>query len=178
MYRPTKVKTYDPSNPEYSLIDLMVSESFESVSPEIFMWSLNTTATTQKMDPLGKLYGETASSSKAVYTGPFQIYAKVDFNPIIKEITRLGTETKEEIEIFSNIASIMQQSKVLPKSGDILRVSYILNPMQTDSKRVTFYSISNVVPADLYNNKYVNLQISAEQTNLSDIPNEIKNYIY
>ena len=99
MYRPQKVKTYDPTNPEYGLVDMMVSEAFEAVSPEIYYWSLDTVTTKTSMDALDKVYGEKSSTSKITYKEPKLVHARIDFNPILKELSKLGTVTKEEVEI-------------------------------------------------------------------------------
>lgn len=180
MYRPQKVKTYDPTNPEYGLVDMMVSEAFEAVSPEIYYWSLDTVTTKTSMDALDKVYGEKSSTSKITYKEPKLVHARIDFNPILKELSKLGTTTKEEVEIFVNIASVMEElDNNAPKSGDILRVSYINHdPYSADNKSVTFYTVSQVTPVDLYNNRYTNLQISAEQTTMNEVPDKIKKFIY
>lgn len=184
MYKPPKdvaLKTYAPTNPEYGLVDLMVSEAFAAVSPEIYYWSFDAETTEQDMDEVDQMYGE-KSSGDAVrdFTGPYQIDARIDFNPILKEITRLGMEQKEDIDIFVNIATVYEQlKKRVPKSGDIMRVSYIgrdpNDAHPANSKPVTYYSVSVVTPYDLYNNRYTNLQIYAIQTPLNDIPDKIKN---
>lgn len=180
MYRPQKVKTYDPTNPEYGLIDMMTSEAFEAVSPEIYYWVMDTETTKASMDALDKVYGEKSSTTKITYKEPRLIHARIDFNPILKELSKLGTTTKEEVEIFVNIATVLEQlNDNTPKSGDILRVSYIgSNPYSADNKSVTFYTVSQVTPVDLYNNRYTNLQISAEQTTMNEVPDKIKKFTY
>jgi hypothetical protein len=61
----------------------------------------------------------------------------------------------------------------VPKAGDVIRVSWI----KTDStRRFVFYGISNVTPVDPYNARYTNWLIHCEQTNMNEIPNEIKNF--
>ena len=65
MYKPPKdvaLKTYAPTNPEYGLVDLMVSEAFAAVSPEIYYWSFDAETTEQDMDEVDQIYVEKSSS--------------------------------------------------------------------------------------------------------------------
>ena len=60
-----------------------------------------------------------------------------------------------------------------PKKGDVFRVTWIKS--QTE-RRYVFYNIGNVTPVDPFNFKHINWLIAAEQTDMSEIPDEIKNY--
>lgn len=171
--RTTKPKIYDARNPEYSLVDFMVSEQFSLHSPEIKYWSFlrdDETNSTPR-DELDKIYGE-LSSGKESYLGPYDVEGVLEINPIVKEFTRLGLQQIEEIEFIANIAAMdTHLNGRPPKPGDVFRITWIVT--ETD-RRFVFYKVANVKPIDPYNFKYVNWMLHCEQTTLHEVSDEIK----
>jgi len=173
MFRPKRIKVFEPTNPEYSLIDSMTSEVFENYSPEIAWWSLNRTETEANRDELSEVYGESKPSSK-MFDGPFPVAGAFEINPIIQELTRLGLEQIEEVDFYCNIAAMQEYTEGRdPKGGDVFRVTWL----ETNSeRRFVFYNVSNVTPVDIYNYRHINWLVNAEQTTLHDVPDEIKEF--
>jgi len=175
MFRSGKngIKVFDSQNPEYSLIDSMTSEIFENYSTEIAYWLFGRAETEANLDELDEVYGE-SSKNKRIYSGPFDVKGTLTINPIIQELTRLGLEQIEEIDFYCNIAAMDEYLEgEPPKAGDIFRVTWI---EKENTRRYVFYSVANVTPTDIYNSRYINYLISAEQTTLHNFPAEIKNY--
>jgi len=174
MWRPNgKINIFDPTNPEYTLVDAMTAEKFENYSWEIVYWSFNIETTAPTLDALDQTYGE-ASDVQNKYDGPFEAYGTIEVNPILQELTKLGHQQIEEINFYCNISAMDNylQGRI-PKQGDIIRVSWI----KTDStRRFVFYGIGNVTPVDPYNARYTNWLMHCEQTNMNEIPEEIKNF--
>ena len=175
MFRPHASKVFEPENPEYALIDAVVQESFEKASPEIMWWSLNRELTEPTRDELDQLYGEKSSGDKLVkYAGPFRVYGHLEPSPIIQELTRLGVEQIWQIDLFMNVAAMLEYTRGRPpKPGDVFRATHI-HP--GDQREYKFYMVGSVLEVDLFNFKYVNWQVNAEQTTLADVPDEIKLY--
>ena len=175
MYRPIAAKIYEPNNPEYSLVDAMTSELFELFSPEIKWWNLNITTTQSNLDSLDQLYGE-EGDNKLAFNGPFNVYGRVETNPILKELSRLGHLEIREIDFYVNIAAMNNYlENSIPREGDIFRLTYLGNDPKIDRK-FFFYVVNNIIEVDLYNCRYINYQIAAEQTTLNNVPDIIKNY--
>lgn len=171
MYRPTTAKIYEPQNPEYELASSYSEELFNIVSPNIVYWKLNKNLTEQTRDEVDKLYGE--NSQKAAFDNPVKIYAHVEMSPIINELARLGLESKDEIILLANIIDTNSRLSDIPKQGDILRINYI-TPGSPDYHK--FYVVNRVMPDTntMYNFSFINYLIYAENTALSDTPEEVK----
>jgi len=181
------VKIFEPQNPEYQLVDSLTAENFEAFSPKMLIWVLDLTQTEKNRDEIDRVYGENSSIDRTkgigrnVFDGPIEFFGHVEVNEIIQELLRAGLEQLEDVEIFVNISDFAKRLGGLsPKAGDIIRVSYILNPAVENKGIATFrhifYEIANITPVDLYNFRYVNFHIHAEQTNMSNVPDAIKFY--
>jgi hypothetical protein len=173
MFRPSDVKTFSPYNPEYLLASSMDAEMIEYSSPKILWWSFDKTETIADMDELDKIYGE-SHLGQDIFKAPKQVNAALEINPIMMELTRLGVEQIEEIILFANQDDFLLQNEENPKSGDILRVSYIVNE---DKYRNVFYVVGSVIPVDLFNLKYLNWRILGQQTNMSQASQAIRDYM-
>ena len=191
MYRPMKPKMHDPTNPEHSLVDAMTVEIHSLESPEIVYWSMKTAEEIDEenailnpdadpyLDELDEVYGEKSSDDgKLMFHEPVvDFYAKVDINPIIQELTRLGLAQIEEIDVYVNIAHAQEKLYGPPKGGDVLRITFMIRDYNGELKEhLVYFKVSSVDPVDLYNFQYINYQINCEQTNMMDVPDEIKNY--
>lgn len=176
MYPPRKtgIQVFEPTNPEYSLIDAMTTEVFENYSSEIKWWIFSRTETDENRDELDKAYGEASRGVAEVFSGPYDVSGTLEVNPILQELTRLGAEQIEEIDFYTNIAAMQVYLKgENPKQGDIFRVTWI----QTNTdRRFIFYRVANVTPVDIYNMRYTNWLINAEQELLSNVPENIRTY--
>ena len=174
MFRPKKIKVFDSQNPEYALVDAINSEIFENYSPEISYWSFNAAATEVNMDELDAIYGEVSRQNVKQYFGPYDPKGTLEINPIIQELTRLGLQQIEEVDLYCNIAAMHDYLDGKdPIAGDIFRITWL----ETDiERRYIFYSVANVTPVDIYNFRYTNWLINAEQTPLHNVPDEIKLY--
>ena len=84
--------------------------------------------------------------------------------------------TIKDVDLFCGIAAMYQYlSGKDPMPGDIFRFTRLgLDPKV--NREYDFYVVSHAWPVDLYNNRYTSWQIAAEQTNLNDVPDIIKNY--
>jgi len=175
IFRPKNLKVFEPDNPEYTLIDHMTEEVFENYSTEIAYWVLNVTETDSDRDELDEVYGEGGGADQLrAYYGPYEVFGTLTINPIIQELTRLGLEQIEEIDFYCNIAAMENYLEgYIPKAGDIFRTTWI---QTNNERRYIFYNIANVTPVDLYNFRYINYLINAEQTSLHEVPESIKNY--
>jgi len=175
MYRPIAAKIYEPDNTEHELVDAMTSELFEKFSHEIKWWNINRTASQANLDNLDQLYGE-EGDDKLIFTGPYNVYGRIEVNPILKELSRLGHLEIREIDFYVNIAAMYNYlEEYTPHEGDIFRITYLGLDPQIDRK-FFFYVVSNIIEVDMYNTRYVNYQIAAEQTILNNVPDIIKNY--
>ena len=177
MFRPQKVKTFDPLSPEYALVDSLTSEMIDAITPYVLWWSLLRNDTQQKRDELDTIYGEASSKDgKHVFvTTPTKVSLRLEINPVIKELTRLGIEQIHAIDIYCNIADFLNKNNIPPQPGDVFRISYI-NEQGQDIFRNIFYTASVIVPVDLFNLRYINWQIYAEQTPMDVVPDYIKNF--
>lgn len=172
MWRPKHLKVFEPHQPEYSLIDAMTQEVFENYSSEVYYWIFNRVATAEHQDELDVAYGEASRGTAEVYSGPFKVAAALQINPIIQELTKLGAQQIQEVDIYCNIAAMQDYLEgETPKIGDIMRVTWIESD---NSRRYVFYHIANVTPVDIYNYRYTNWWINAEQTLLSNVPDIIR----
>jgi len=175
MFRPKNVKVFEPINPEYSLADAITAEIVEGISPKILWWSFDKTATVASQDELDKILGEKGSGdAKYTYTGPKEVFCFFEFNPIIWELSRLGVEQIEEISIYTNVADFLNRNNAHPKPGDLFRISYVKD--ETTYRNI-FYTVSVVVPVDMFNFKHLNWRIYAEQQDLDAVAQYIKNYV-
>ena len=171
MFRPQNVKVFEPHNPELSLIDLMEEEVFEATSTEIYWFCMNKSETEDRMDVLDAIYGATNSITKKSFDGPYKVYGLLEINPILQELTRMGLEQKEEIDLIVNQASFYSYlHDKNPQMGDLFRISYLLH---NDERKYTWYKVGSITPIDLFNFKYVNWMIHAEQTALADVSQEV-----
>lgn len=176
MFRPQNVKTFEPKNPEYLLADSLTAEMIEATSPYVLWWSFGRIETEAKQDEMDHIYGEASSQDgKFVYSAkPNKVHLRTEMNPILKELTRLGVEQIESITIYCNIAQFIYENNSNPKSGDVFRISYI----ESEQKfRNMYYTVSVVVPVDLFDFKYLNWQLYCEQQPMDQIPDYIKNYV-
>jgi len=175
MFRPTSAKVFEPRSPEYALASSVDGDFIEAVSPLIMYWSLDRATTVASQDELDHVYGE-KSSGDALHTflEPNRVYLLIEINPILIELTRLGIEQIEEITAVANVDNFIKCNHVQPQSGDVFRVSYVVNDQEY---RNVFYTVSSVVPFDVFNMKYLNWHMYAEQTPMAEVPQVIKDYI-
>lgn len=189
MFRPTSPTMFCPSNSEHSLVDALTEEIHMLESPEIIYWRLkkpeeidaepeNIISGESYLDDLDKVYGEKSSKEgKLLYKDPVRVYGKIDIQPIINELQRLGLITTKQIDLYLNIAHAHEKLGEVPKGGDVFRVTYLIRDINGELKeKYVYYHLSNVTEVDLYNFQYVNYQLFAEQTNMMDVPDEIKQY--
>jgi hypothetical protein len=174
MFRPTSVNVFEPLSPEYSLASSIDAEYISYATPKIMWWSFDKTDTMSNMTELDKIYGE-SHVGKDVFYEPNIVEAHLEINPIMMELMRLGVEQIEEVILFANTDQFyIKNASRDPKSGDIFRVSYIVNE---DKYRNVFYTVGSVIPVDLFNFKYLNWRILGQQTNLSNASQQIKDYM-
>lgn len=173
MYHPKpSVKLYDPKNPEYEVVNLITQEAFENVSPHILYWPLDYYKTNLMRDSVDEVYGEV--EKKEVYLKPFPIVGYVEVSPIIAELSKLGLNTNEEINLFVNIQDIVNRIGDLPKAGDIFKIHYI---QRNVPDRTLIYRVSTISETDMYNWSHINIAINAEQINIEQVPANIKNSV-
>lgn len=170
--RPDELKLFDSTNPEYELANSFVDESNEIVSPLILFFCADITATKSEMDNVDITYGETKQKIK--YLPPKKILGNVEINPIIQELTSLGLAQIEALNLIVGIPNILSTLGQEPKEGDIFRISYV---EQGKPLRDVFYTVSNVIPVNLFNFQYLNYIINGQQTRMTDVPTEVKNYL-
>ncbi len=176
MYRrPNTVKVFEPKNPEYALCSSLTSEFIEAQSPLCMWWSLNRATTNASQDELDQVYGERGSGDrKFKFKKPNRIYLYLEINPIMIELTRLGIEQIEEITGVINVDDFLQRNFCDPQPGDIFRISYIISEQKY---RNVFYTLSSLVPFDMFNMQYINWHLYAEQTPMQEVPDEITSFI-
>ncbi len=171
MFRPQQFKLYDPQNPEYEIAQSIIDETMRYVSPQILWWRYDHIETSKQASSIDKLYGENSKGEK--FLKPIEIFGYVELNPILQELTRLGLEETEEINLFTDSADIVDRLGREPQGGDILRISYI----QSDKKeRNIFYKVSSYNPRHPFQWRYMQYQINCEKTDMSNIPSIVKNY--
>jgi hypothetical protein len=175
MYRPNSAKVFEPRNPEYALASSIDGDFINASSPLVWWWSVDRTATVASQDELDHIYGE-KSSGTALHTfkDPNRVYLFLEINPILIELTRLGIEQIEEVTTIANVDDFLNRNHASPVSGDIFRVSYVVTDQEY---RNVFYTVSSVVPFDIFNMKYLNWHIYAEQTPMAEVPQSIKDFI-
>lgn len=175
MFRPTGAKTFEPKNPEYALASSIDGDLIEAISPLIVYWSFDRDATGASRDELDQVYGEKSSGDALHYfKDPNRVYMFVEINPIIIELTRLGIEQIEEITAVVNVDNFIKHNNIAPRPGDVFRVSYVVD---AQNYRNVFYTVSSVVPFDVFNMKYLNWHLYAEQTPMQEVDQKIKDYI-
>lgn len=188
MYRPQAPTMFEPNNPEHSLVDMLTEEIHMLESPEIIYWKLKKPEDLEEnfeyiggdnyLDELDKEYGEKSSGTgKLLHYDPVRVYGKIDIEPIVNELIRLGLVTKRDIAFYVNIAHIHEKLGCPPKAGDIFRVTYMIRDNNGDIKyKFVYYHVANVNEVDIYNYQYINYQIWAEPTNMMDVQEIIKQY--
>lgn len=175
MYRPINCKVMEPKNPEYALASSLSADFIENQSPLMYWWSFDRTKTTATQDELDQIYGEKSSGDrKFTFKKPNRVYAFMEINPILIELSRLGIEQIEEITLVINVDDFLNRNFEDPKSGDVFRISYIVGEQKY---RNIFYTVGSVVPFDIFNMKYLNWHIYAEQTPMNEVPDSIKNFM-
>lgn len=171
--RDSKLDLFQPQNPEYELVNIVTNEAFRIVSPHIIYYPYDSVTTERDQDDYDDIMGE--AEENYAFFKPVQIYAYVETNPIIDELTRLGLEQIEEINVYANIDEVTQRlSGRAPRAGDFLRISYI---ERQKADRVVFYKVATIQPVDMYHWRHVNYSINCEQTDLSMLPEDLRNKI-
>ena len=61
--RPFKLNLYEPSNPEYMLLESFNQEYTEIVSPRILYWRFDEKTSKSNQDRLDELYGEATQTN-------------------------------------------------------------------------------------------------------------------
>lgn len=189
MYRPLTPNMFEPNNPEHSLVDAMTEEVHMLESPEIFYWKIKKEEEIEAepeynnvddpyLDDLDTVYGEKSSGDgKYLFHDPVRVYGKIDIEPILNELSRLGLTTINQIDFYLNIAHCHDRLGRPPAGGDTFRVTYLIRDNNGDLKnKYIYYVVSNTNEVDLYNYQYINYQIWAEQTNMMNVPDEVKQY--
>lgn len=175
MFRPNNVKVFEPRNPEYALASTIDGDFINAASPMIMYWSIDRAATVASQDDLDHVYGEKSSGDTLhTFKTPNRVYMFVELNPILVELTRLGAEQIEEITAIANVDDFLNRNHLSPMAGDVFRVSYVVDDQ---NYRNVFYTVSSVVPFDIFNMKYLNWHIYAEQTPMAEVPQVIKDFI-
>lgn len=184
--RPFSIKTFEPTNPEYALLDSMIEESYEAVSPEIYWWCFKTEELYQPEseihDPFDQLYGEISANDQETlerfFMSPKRVYGNVIFNPILNQIAKLtGGQEIREIDLYFNISALEYYLGQSPKRGDILRITHLGKNEQVDREYI-WYEVANITPVDQYNLRYTGWEIHCEQTTLHNVPDIIKKFNY
>jgi hypothetical protein len=104
MYRPYKPLGFDKTNPEHALVDLLVEELHTLEGGEIIYWCLKDPKVlneealinneTPYTDELDDIYMEKSSGDgKYLFYEPELLPGKLEINPIINELGRLGLAT-------------------------------------------------------------------------------------
>lgn len=168
--RPHKLNLYEPKNPEYMLLNSLNEEYTEIVSPRILYWKFDLDNSKSTLDKLDDLYSESTQTNK--YIGPYEVFMMIERSPIMNELSRLGQNTIEEINIIVPTLQINEKLGRLPIPGDIFRVSMIDEQLQRE--KFTFYEIANITDNDPNNHMWMTLMIFAKQTDLSNISIELK----
>lgn len=200
MYKPTKAKIFDPGNADLALADAICAEIHGLESPETYWWKLDSEVLEEDkeiltdaddrnddqasyLDDLDEVYKEKSSkdgNKPYVDYTPIQVYGKLDTQPIIQEISRLGIVDKTEIDFYMNIADCTERLGRPPTPGDIFRITYLINDQSSPTMgfyaKFVFYTVATVQTVDLFNFQYMNYQVLAEQQNLSDVPDEITTF--
>ena len=178
VFRPTSLNIFEPTNPEHATLDSMVQEAYEVNSTEIMWWCFKKTVAVVAQSSFEKMYGENVTPNKGSFAGPYRVWANNVVNPIIMEVTRLGGQTVKDIDLFCGIAAMatyLKDSGGVPVSGDVFRITRLgLDP--TKDREYDFYTVAHAWPVDMYNNRYTSWQIAAEQTDMSNVPEKIKNF--
>jgi len=188
MFRPTEAKMFEALNPEHSLVDAMTQEIHILESPELYYWSVikpekataeNLPGSGDYLDELDQTYGEKSSGDgKLMFRDPVRMYGKLETNPIIAELTKMGLAQIEQVELYINIALAHELLNESPKGGDFFGRANLIRGMDgTLKKTYTFYEVGVVNPVDLYCYQYINYQLEAEQTSMDNIPDSVRNFL-
>lgn len=168
-----KLDLWDPLNYEYDLINQESIEHIKIYSPYILYWKINQTETKFQNDDLSNLYQETDQIVYSNVSFPIRIYAFIEYSPIINELNRLGLSQIKEINFITNITDFNTKIGRGPLPGDIFRLSDI---KMDGSKENLFYTMVSSSTIDYHNFRYVHYLLNAEQTNMYNIPSEIRNF--
>lgn len=170
--RPEELKLFEPTNPEYELANSFVEEAIEIVSPLILYFATDLASTLPTMDNVDNILGETKQKIK--FFAPKKIFADPEINPILAELTAMGLSQIEELNLVVSIPQIISILGAEPKAGDVFRISYV---EQGKPLRDVFYTIMNVIPANMFNFQYLNYVLHGQQTRMVDVPSDVKNYL-
>lgn len=166
------IKMYDPNNHEIWLGDELSKEHINIYSPPILWWKMSESTYTDS-DELDKIYGETQSIIYQNIEDPIEIIGHFEVSPIIEELGRMGLGEIKDFNLLVNISDIHERLGEEPKSGDLFAVGNMIKQNVMD---YTFYMVSSIVETDFHLWRYVHYLINAQQTNLSNVPEKIKNY--
>lgn len=166
------IKMYDPTNHELWLGDELSKEHINVYSPPILWWKMSESTHTNS-DELDKLYGETQSIVYQNIEDPIEVIGYFEISPIIEELGRMGLSEIKDFNLLVNISDIIERLGEEPKGGDLFAVG---NMTKQNIMDYTFYMVASVVETDFHLWRYVHYLISAQQTNLSNVPEKIKNY--
>ena len=121
MYRADpKHKVYDPTNStEYDLASSIVSEAIRYSSPKIIYWQLNKEGTLRDVSETEDVYNE--RTGMKIFGEAKEIFGYVDVNPILAEISRLGIEQLEELNIDYNEMPKILKYKNLEQIQDYIK---------------------------------------------------------
>lgn len=170
----TSLDLFDPLNSEHDLVDQTSSDHVKINSPYILYWKIDTETTKRNNDDLSNLYGESDMMSFLNISNPIRVYAYIEYSPIITELTKLGLTQIKEINFIANITDITERLGREPQPGDVFRVSTMTIDGTKDN---TFYTVVSLSSIDLHLFRYLHYLINAEQTNLNNIPSEIRNFV-
>jgi hypothetical protein len=85
----------------------------------------------------------------------------------------MGLSEIKDFNLLVNISDIIERLGEEPKAGDLFAVGNMTKQNELD---YTFYMVASVVETDFHLWRYVHYLVSAQQTNLSNVPEKIKNY--
>lgn len=170
-HNPT-IKMYDPTNHELWLGDEISKEHINVYSPHILWWKMSE-STFDNNDELDKIYGESQSIIYENTEKPVEVIGYLEISPIIEELGRMGLSEIKDFNLLVNISDIIERLGREPKPGDLFAVG---NMIQQNLMDYTFYMVASYVETDFHLWRYVHYLVNAQQTNLSNVPEKIKNY--
>jgi hypothetical protein len=170
-HNPT-IKMYDPTNHEMWLGDEISKEHINVYSPPILWWKMSET-TFLNSDELDKLYGESQSIIYQNVDNPIEVIGYIESSPIMEELGRMGLSEVKDFNFLTNISDIVERLQEEPKPGDLFAIGNLIRQNKMD---YTFYMVASVIESDFHLWRYVHYLINAKQTNLSNVPEKIKNY--
>ena len=166
------IKMYDPTNHELWLGDEISKEHIEVYSPPILWWKISSETITNS-DDLDKLYGESQSIIYENADHPIEVFGYLEMSPIIEELGRMGLSDIKDFNLMTNISDMLERLGREPRAGDLFAVGNMITQKRLD---YTFYMVASVLENDFHLWRYVHYLINAQQTNLSNVPEKIKNY--